>query len=176
MRASRAGTEPQRGPERHEAHISTEQSAAQEDARLPRADADQERAPRPQASSGQGPETTHRVSGDARFRAQDRIRKRSEYQVVYDKGQRIPSGSFVLFVMRNGVERPRLGITVTRRIGGAVRRNRAKRLIREIFRRHKSELADVDIVVNGRPGLPNAEYGRLEEEFLSRLRAFRKRP
>lgn len=112
---------------------------------------------------------------DQRFRPQDRIRKRSEYQVIYDRGQKLPSGSFVLFVMRNGLGRPRLGITVTRRLGGAVRRNRAKRLIREIFRRHKSELIEVDIVVNGRVGLPDADYARLEAEFLQRLRPFRRR-
>ena len=112
---------------------------------------------------------------DQRFRPQDRIRKRSEYQAIYDRGQRIPSGSFVLFVVRNSLGRPRLGITVTRRLGGAVRRNRAKRLMREIFRRHRSELMDVDIVVNGRAGLPDAEYTRLEAEFLQRLRPFRRR-
>jgi ribonuclease P protein component len=112
------------------------------------------------------------VKGDACFRPQDRIRKRSEYQVIYDKGLRIPSGSFVLFVLRNALGRPRLGITATRRIGGAVQRNRAKRLVREIFRRHRSELEDVDIVVNARAGLPGAEYRRLETELLSRLRPF----
>ena len=112
------------------------------------------------------------MTAGARFRPQDRIRKRSEYQVVYDRGRRIPSGSFVLFVMRNEFGRPRLGITVTRRIGGAVQRNRAKRLLREIFRRHKSEIADVDIVVNGRADLPRAEYARLEAEILARLRPF----
>ena len=116
------------------------------------------------------------MTAGERFRPQDRIRKRSEYKVIYDRGQRIPSTSFVLFVMRNGAGRPRLGITVTRRVGGAVQRNRAKRLIREIFRRHRLELSDVDIVVNGRPGLPGAEYRRLESEFLARLRPFRKAP
>jgi len=116
------------------------------------------------------------VKGDARFRPQDRIRKRSEYQVIYDRGQRIPSGSFVLFVLRNALGRPRLGITATRRIGGAVQRNRAKRLVREIFRRHRSELEDVDIVVNGRAGLPGAEYKRLEAEIMSRLRPFLRKP
>ncbi len=117
------------------------------------------------------------MKGDARYRPQDRIRKRSEYRVIYDKGQRISSGSFVLFVLRNAAGRPRLGITATRKIGGAVQRNRAKRLVREIFRRHRSELDDVDIVVNGRAGLPAAEYKRLEAELMSRLRPFlRKTP
>ncbi|MBI1950579.1 MAG: ribonuclease P protein component [Acidobacteria bacterium] len=112
------------------------------------------------------------MTGDARFRPQDRLRKRSEYQVIYDKGQRIPSASFVVFVLRNGLGRPRLGITATRRVGGAVRRNRAKRLVREVFRRHKSELENVDIVLNVRTSLPGAGYTRLEAEFLARLRPF----
>ena len=156
----------------HEAHVPAEQPTPPEDPRVPRPDEHQERAARPQEAAGQGAQTADRVTAGARFRPQDRIRKRSEYQVVYDRGRRIPSGSFVLFVMRNGFGRPRLGITVTRRIGGAVQRNRAKRLLREIFRRHKSEIADVDIVVNGRADLPRAEYARLEAELLARLRPF----
>jgi len=114
------------------------------------------------------------VTGDQRFRPQDRIRKRSEYQALYEKARRIPSRSFVLFVLANELGRPRLGITVSRKIGGAVRRNRAKRLVREIFRRHKSALAPVDIVVNGRAPLPAAELRSLESEMLSCLRPFLK--
>ena len=115
------------------------------------------------------------MTSDERFRPQDRIRKRSEYQAIYDNGRRIPSSSFVLFLRANDLGRPRLGITVTRRIGGAVRRNRGKRLIREIFRRHKAELSNVDIVVNGRPALPDMEYVDLEREFLARLVPFRRK-
>ena len=114
------------------------------------------------------------MTGDERFRPEDRIRKRSEYQALYESARRIPSKNFVLFVQKNACGRPRLGITVSRRIGSAVRRNRAKRLLREIFRRHKRELADVDIVVNGRASLPTSDYHRLEAELLSCLRPYRR--
>jgi len=114
------------------------------------------------------------VSVDQRFRPQDRIRKRSEYKVGYARGRRIPSRSFVLFVAPNALGRPRLGITVTRRLGGAVKRNRAKRLIREVFRRHRTEIEDVDIIVNGRTGLPGCEYRRLELELLECLKPYLK--
>ncbi len=117
-----------------------------------------------------------RAKGRKRLRPQDRIRKRSEYQVIYAQGRRIPSSSFVLFVMRNGLGRPRLGITATRRVGGAVKRNRAKRLVRDIFRRHKRELDNVDIVLNVRASLPGAELTRLEVELLTRLRPFARKP
>lgn len=116
------------------------------------------------------------MTADQRFRPQDRIRKRSEYQAIYDRGRRIASRSFVLFVARNEMGRPRLGMTMTRHIGGAVQRNRSKRLVREIFRRHKTELQDIDVVVNGRAPLPGAEYSRLESELLGCLRPYRKQP
>jgi ribonuclease P protein component len=114
------------------------------------------------------------VTADQRFRHQDRIRKRSEYQAIYDRGRKIASRSFVLFVARNDLGRPRLGITVTRQIGGAVQRNRSKRLVREVFRRHKADLQDVDVVVNGRAPLPAADYRRLESELLKCLGPFLK--
>jgi len=161
------------GRAKRETYFSAEQPPPAQDSRVPGQDEHQERPERPQAPPRQGSQTIDRLSAGQRFRPQDRIRKRSEYQAIYDKGQKISSGSFVLFVMSNDQGRPRLGITVTRRIGGAVRRNRAKRLLREIFRRHKAEWTNVDIVVNGRAGLPDAVYARLEQEFLTRLRPFR---
>lgn len=116
------------------------------------------------------------MTADQRFRPQDRIRKRSEYQAIYDRGRRIASRSFVLFVARNDLGRPRLGLTMTRHVGGAVKRNRSKRLVREIFRRHKAELQDVDVVVNGRASLPGADYSRLESELLRCLQPFLRQP
>jgi ribonuclease P protein component len=89
---------------------------------------------------------------------------------VYDMGQRVTSRSFLLFGLPNAVGHPRLGITVTRKVGNAVRRNRAKRLLREVFRRHRLRLAPaLDLVVNARPGMEALTYTELEAEFLSRF-------
>ena len=157
-----------------EAHVPAEQPPTPQNTRVSRPHADEERAPGPEAAPGERAAPPHRVIADERFRPPDRIRKRAEYQTVYDRGQRIPSSSFVLFVLRNSAGRPRLGITVTKRVGNAVRRNRAKRLIREIFRRHKAGLMNIDIVVNGRSVLPDAPYRRVEAEFLARLGPYRR--
>lgn len=89
---------------------------------------------------------------------------------MYDKGRRVSSGSFTLFGLPNSLEHCRLGITVTRKVGGAVRRNRIKRVLREIFRRNRERLAPpIDVVVNAHPGLERRTMRQLEEEFLNRF-------
>ena len=68
---------------------------------------------------------------------------------------------------------PRLGIAATRKMGPAVERNRAKRLVRELFRHHKPA-AGVDVVVVPRREMLDAPYARLEAEFCMLLT--RKKP
>jgi ribonuclease P protein component len=104
------------------------------------------------------------------FTLADRIRKRSEYQRVYAKGQKISSKSLVLFCLENGLERPRLGMTVTRRTGGAVQRNRTKRLLREWFRVNRGDLPDLDFVVNAREGIHRMSQEALARELKDVLR------
>ncbi len=69
----------------------------------------------------------------------ERIRKRAEYLLVQGRGRKLHSDSFVVFQLaRAGEAPPRFGVTVTKRVGGAVERNRVKRLVREVVRRHKA--------------------------------------
>lgn len=69
-----------------------------------------------------------------------------------------------MFVRKSGNDHARLGIAATRKIGGAVIRNRAKRLTRELFRHHKPSTA-LDIVVVPRREFLDAPYPSLEREF-----------
>jgi ribonuclease P protein component len=78
-----------------------------------------------------------------------RLRKRREFLTVQEGGSRIALPSCILLLAaRRDDQPPRLGITVTRKFGDAVRRNRAKRLIREAFR-HSPALfpGGIDVVV-----------------------------
>ena len=73
-----------------------------------------------------------------------------------------------LFVVPNGGRAPRFGVAATRKLGSAVIRNRAKRLAREIFRRHKLT-AGLDIVVVPRREMVDAPFATLEADYLSTL-------
>jgi ribonuclease P protein component len=91
-----------------------------------------------------------------------------EYRAVYDAGLKIHSERFVLFAKTNTLGHHRLGITVSRKVGGAVVRNRVKRLFREIFRRSSAEIhPSFDIVLNAKRGCAGARYEELRKEFLA---------
>src|SRR5262245_22288313 len=99
------------------------------------------------------------------FPASKRLGTRREFLRVYETGRRVASASFVLFGLESTVLHSRIGITVTRKCGNAVVRNRAKRLLREVFRRHQEALAPpMDLVVNARSGLEKTPLADLERE------------
>ena len=104
------------------------------------------------------------------FTADDRLRKRSEFQRVYERGEKIFSRNFTLFLLAGEAGRPRLGVTVTRRVSGAVGRNRIKRRLREWFRRRKRDLPVADLVINARPGAATVGFVDLCRELDGRLR------
>ena len=69
-----------------------------------------------------------------RFGKAQRVRRKAEFQQVFDSGFRVSSRYFTLLLARTSGPNARLGIVASRKLGDAVRRNRAKRLIREVFR------------------------------------------
>jgi ribonuclease P protein component len=89
------------------------------------------------------------------FSKEQRVRKRAEFQDIQGNGRRVFTRNFVLMLRAREAsrERPsaRLGVTVSRRVGNAVQRNRAKRLIREAFRATRDLWdPDLDVVVIAR--------------------------
>jgi ribonuclease P protein component len=104
-----------------------------------------------------------------RFDRGRRLRQRGEFQKVFDTGVRVRGRFFTIVVAPGEADRTRLGIVASRKLGDAVRRNRAKRLIREIFRRNQNPGSSirVDIVVIPRVELFGAAYASLEEDYRS---------
>jgi ribonuclease P protein component len=71
-----------------------------------------------------------------------------------------------VFLVPNGLESARLGVAATKRLGNAVVRNRAKRLAREVFRRHPVP-SGFDVVIVPRPELLHARFHSLEADFVT---------
>ncbi len=74
------------------------------------------------------------------FRKQERILKRSEFIDLYLHGQRYSTENFVVIIRKNGGNISRLGISVSKKVGNSVKRNRVKRMIREFFRHNKQDI------------------------------------
>lgn len=98
-----------------------------------------------------------------------RLRARAEFQKVYSEGQRYDGRLMAVFLRANAAAKHRLGVTAsTKAIGKSVDRVRAKRLLRELFRRSASELGTLrgryDWVINAkRPLLTSTEELRFKE-------------
>jgi ribonuclease P protein component len=102
------------------------------------------------------------------FSRNERVRRRVEYQQIYDRGVRTHGRYLTMFTLSNNLPVGRLGIAATKKLGGAVERNRAKRLIREVFRRNKLA-PGFDIVVIPKRELLDASLTALETEFRHTL-------
>lgn len=104
------------------------------------------------------------------FRPAEHIRRRADFEQVYATGVRVSGRFMTMFVLKRVTSDAgaRLGIAATRKIGGAVVRNRAKRLVRELFR-HRKPSAGLDVVVVPRREFLDAPYASLEREFTALL-------
>jgi ribonuclease P protein component len=101
-----------------------------------------------------------------------RLSRSADFDAVYRRGRSASSRHLVVYAFARDPgatpSEPRIGLTVSRKVGGAVERNRVKRLLREAAARVTPGLAaDVDLVIVARPGLAEA----LAEEKLDWLEA-----
>jgi ribonuclease P protein component len=83
-----------------------------------------------------------------------RLRRRRDFLRVQQRGTRLHAGDVVVIALPSGGPMPRIGITVSSRIGNAVVRNRVKRWVREAFRAERAAWPTVDLVVIARPKAP----------------------
>src|SRR5262249_38268157 len=147
-----------------ETDVSTEHAPPAPDAWLSGSHEHEERTPRVETAPGERPQTTDRQQRVARFTRAEHIRRRADFQRVYDRGVRVHGRYCTLLLLPTGAPPARLGIAATRKLGGAVARNRAKRLIREVFRRNKIA-SGFDVVVVPKRELLDASLTALEVEY-----------
>jgi ribonuclease P protein component len=106
------------------------------------------------------------------FRPREHLRKRQQFLNVFKTGTRKESRHFTCILVENGLPWRRLGLTVGKRNGNAVARNRIKRLLREYFRCNKALFPDsTDIVISARTGAARLNYTELIQELNGLLQA-----
>lgn len=114
--------------------------------------------------------------GPRRFPPEHRVRHRARYQLVQRGGRRVHTPSFLVLVYPRrsddpfgpGHEHPRLGITITRKVGNAVFRNRFKRVLREVFRLHPEHFpAGTDLVIIAKRGIARLEFSQARDELAA---------
>jgi len=103
-----------------------------------------------------------------RLRRAERITRRPEYKKIQKFGVRTHGRFMTLLVQPNQQTFNRLGIVASRRVGNATRRNRAKRLVRELFRKNKLSLG-LDVVVLTRREMPDIDLASLVVDYKSAL-------
>lgn len=152
-----------------EAHISAPQHSAKEDPRIFGPHAIQRGTTGFEEKKGQGAQAPVGVTiADFGFSKDDRLRKRPEFLKVFKNGKRYSGSGLIFFYMANHLERSRIGLDISRKVGKAVRRNRCKRLLREVFRTNRFRLAqDYDLVIRVTPGKRPLEYRNILREFVT---------
>jgi ribonuclease P protein component len=100
-----------------------------------------------------------------------RISKKKDYNNIYQTGRNYPGKYMILLLANSEKENNRYGIIASKKIGNAVKRNKAKRRIRSIINNHKEKLKNnYDLVIIARPAINNASYTLINNEFLRIMR------
>ena len=106
------------------------------------------------------------------FPRKSRLLRANEFASLHKLGRRMLTGHFIVYIMPNRLGFSRLGVSISARAGGAVERNRLKRLLREFFRINQAAIpvpADIHITVKrgagvlsaSAPGVVPSELGEL---------------
>lgn len=103
-----------------------------------------------------------------RFRPHEHLRLASEFRRVYDRKKSVSDGRLIVYACENGCDYNRVGLSVSRKVGGAVVRNKFRRLFREAYRLSRDGMpTGLDLVLIPR----SAEMPTLQEliESLQKL-------
>lgn len=97
----------------------------------------------------------------------DSLKKNSDFQAVYKSGKSYANKYLVIYTSKNGTDRNRLGISVSKKVGNSVVRHRIKRLVKESYRLHEFMFnSGLDIAVIARQGSDACDYASIESALL----------
>ncbi len=95
------------------------------------------------------------------------MRRKRDFGRIYADGVRVRTRNIILYLMPNGLPHSRVGVVTGRRVGNAARRNRARRLFRDAFRRNRHRLAcPCDMVLIASPNWEDLKLRVIEPEVV----------
>lgn len=105
------------------------------------------------------------VNGSMKF--SESLKKNRDFQKVYGYGKSYANRFFVMYVMQNGTEYNRLGISVSKKVGNSVVRHHLTRLVREVYRLHEDTFnSGLDVVVIARVAAKHVTFYEVENSLL----------
>lgn len=97
----------------------------------------------------------------------ERIKKNSQFRFIYSRGKSYSNDKLVLYIFRNKKNLNRIGLSVSKKVGKSVVRNRIKRLIREGYRLNKNMYKrGYDLIFIARGGAKNAKFTDIEKSVM----------
>ena len=97
----------------------------------------------------------------------DSLKSNRDFKTVYSRGKSYANKYLVMYVLENGTDFNRLGISVSKKVGNSVVRHRITRLIRESYRLHEDMFnSGLDIVVVARVNAKEVKYAQIESALL----------
>ena len=95
------------------------------------------------------------------------LKSNSDFRRVYRGGKSYANKYLVMYVLENGTDQNRLGISVSKKVGNSVVRHRITRLVRESYSLHENIFnSGLDIVVVARGCARDASYHMIEDSFI----------
>jgi ribonuclease P protein component len=156
---------------RNEAHVPTEQTPPKENTWLPRPDENCRREKSAQTPPPSRPQELNPLT-DLSLPKKLKLRQRSDFQRLKRQGRRLVGQMICIDWSRSSESETRLGITASKRFGGAHERNRFKRLVREAFRTARSNLpAGLDLNIVPRQMAKSAKSSAILAEMVCLLNA-----
>ena len=96
-----------------------------------------------------------------------------EFERVYRNGSVYRGRLFSVYALPNTIGEPRLGLSVSKKVGTAVKRNKVRRRLKEMFHSSSKRLPDnLDFVISARPAAAEASFEELDEEFSRSVHRF----